>query len=119
MRSRAARDGFSLLELLVALAVFGLAAVALLNLQGESTRNQARIETRTLAGIVAQNLAVEATTAPNPLPDDTGVTTLARRSWTWTRTVAATDDPDMLRIDIRVSEGDEPAALLTVFRSAA
>ncbi|MFP5297125.1 MAG: prepilin-type N-terminal cleavage/methylation domain-containing protein, partial [Alphaproteobacteria bacterium] len=42
-----ARQGFSLVELLVALAVFSLAAMALLNLSGENTRSAARVEDRT------------------------------------------------------------------------
>ena len=49
----APREGFSLLEILVALAVFGLAAMALLNLSGESVRTAARVQDRTLGGIVA------------------------------------------------------------------
>ncbi|RZJ18041.1 MAG: type II secretion system protein GspI [Brevundimonas sp.] len=118
MSRRADRSGFSLLELLVALAVFSLAAVALLNLQGESTRSQVRVETRTLAGVVAQNLAVEAVTAPRPPSDGEGRTALAGRDWRWSRSVVATDDPEILRIDIRVADGADPAALLTVFRSA-
>ena len=60
-----ARQGFSLVELLVALAVFSLAAMALLNLSGENTRSAARVEDRTLGGVVAENLAVEAAVTPD------------------------------------------------------
>jgi general secretion pathway protein I len=59
-----AGEGFTLIELLVALAVFSLAALALLNLSGENTRSAARVEARTLGGIVAENRAVEAVIAP-------------------------------------------------------
>ena len=52
--------GFSLVELLVALAVFAMAALALLNLAGQSVRSAAHAEQRTLAGIVADTLAAEA-----------------------------------------------------------
>jgi len=101
------RCGFTLIETLVALAVFGLAAVALLNLAGENTRSAARVETRTLGGIVAENLAVEAAVAPN-LPDGetSGPVDLAGRSWRWTRKVAGTDDPDIQWIDIVVLTDD-------------
>lgn len=114
----AGRSGFSLIELLVALAVFSLAALALLNLSGENTRSAARVETRTLGGIVAENLAVEAMIAPQLAEGDSnGRQALAGRNWRWTRTVSATDDPDLLRIEIRVTENGDQAAARTVFRS--
>jgi general secretion pathway protein I len=115
------RDGFTLIELLVALAVFSLAALALLNLGGENTRSAARAEARTLGGIVAENLAVEAMTARlAPAPGDSdGSQPLAGRDWRWTRAVTATDDPDILRIDIRVSDDEGQAAERVLFRAIA
>lgn len=114
----ARRSGFTLIELLVALAVFSLAALALLNLSAENTRSAARVETRTLGGIVAENLAVEAMIAPAISEGATsGQTPLAERPWRWTRTVAATDDPGLLRIHIRVSDTEGQAAERTLFRS--
>ncbi|WP_374515512.1 type II secretion system minor pseudopilin GspI [Brevundimonas sp.] len=111
-----ARKGFSLVELLVALAVFSLAAMALLNLSGENTRSAARVEDRTLGGVVAENLAVEAAVTPGLAEGESaGVANLADRSWAWTRTVAATDDPDLLRVDIRVSTTEGLAADRTLF----
>lgn len=114
----AERHGFTLIELLVALAVFSLAALALLNLSGENTRSAARVETRTLGGIVAENLAVEAMIAPTISEGtSTGRTPLAGRPWVWTRTVATTDEPDLLRIVIKVSDAEGQAAERTLFRS--
>ena len=119
--NRGGRDGFTLIELLVALAVFSLAALALLNLGGENTRSAARAETRTLGGIVVENLAVEAMTAQPALApgDSDGTEALAGRDWRWTRAVTATDDPDILRIDIRVSDDEGQAAERVLFRAAA
>ena len=116
--ARKSRAGFTLIELLVALAVFALAALALLNLGGENTRSAARAETRTLGGIVAENLAVEAMTAQPAPGDSDGMQQLAGRDWRWTRSVTATDDPDILRIDIRVSEDEGQAAERVLFRAA-
>ena len=95
------------------------AALALLNLGGENTRSAARAETRTLGGIVAENLAVEAMTAqPAPAPGDSdGTEALAGRDWRWTRAVTATDDPDILRIDIRVSDDEGQASERVLFRA--
>lgn len=114
------RAGFTLIELLVALAVFSLAAMALLNLSGENTRSAARVETRTLGGVVAENLAVEAMIAPTAAEGTvSGRADMAGRPWRWTRTTSATDDPDLLRIDIRVRDPEAQAAQRTLFRSRA
>ena len=114
----AERAGFSLLEVLIALAVFGLAALALLNLAGENTRSAARVEARTWGGVAADNLAVEATLAPT-LPEGvtTGSTRLAGRDWRWTRTVIAAGVGGMQRVDIRVSGDEGQVAERIVFRS--
>lgn len=112
------RSGFTLIEMLVALAVFGLAAMALLNLPGENTRSAARVETRTLGGVVAENLAVEAATQPVIAEGTTaGQVELAGRRWTWTRAVTATDVAGMLRIEVRVSDAEGQAAERTLFRA--
>jgi general secretion pathway protein I len=112
------KEGFTLIELLVALAVFSLAALALLNLSGENTRSAARVETRTLGGIVAENLAVEAMIAPSISEGTTtGQTPLVGRPWIWTRTVAKTDEPDLMRIHITVNDPDGQAAQRTLFRA--
>lgn len=113
----AERSGFTLIEMLVALAVFSLAAMALLNLAGENTRSAARVETRTLGGMVAENLAVEAAVAPTIGEGEaSGDVELAGRRWAWTRTVAPTSDPDVLRIDIRVRDAEGQAADRVLFR---
>lgn len=115
-------DGFSLLEMLVALAVFGLVVLALLNLAGENTRTAAVVEERVLAGVVADNRAVEATVEPlDALADATeGSERLGDRDWRWIRTVAATDDAGILRVEIAVrpADAERVVAEATVFRSA-
>ena len=111
------RSGFTLIELLVALAVFSLAAMALLNLSGENTRSAARVETRTLGGLVAENLAVEAMVAPGLAEGQTsGVVTLTGREWLWTRAVEGVEG-GLLRIDIRVSTDEGQAADRVVFKA--
>jgi general secretion pathway protein I len=112
------REGFTLIELLVALAVFSLAALALLNLSGENTRSAARVETRTLGGIVAENRAVETMIAPSIVEGTTnGQTPLAGRPWRWTQTVTGTAEPDLLRVHITVRDSEGQAAERTIFRT--
>ena len=113
------RPGFSLIEMVVALSVFSLAALALLNLMGEGVRSAVRAETRALGAVVAENVAVEAVVARDPPSQGTqdGQAQLAGRDWRWTRTVTATPDPGILRIDVSVTDNGEHAADLAVFRS--
>lgn len=114
------RAGFTLIELLVALAVFSLAAMALLNLSGENTRSAARVETRTLGGVVAENVAVESMIAPRlDEGETTGAVTLSGRQWRWVRQVVATDDPGLQRVHIRVVTDEGQASERILFRERA
>jgi general secretion pathway protein I len=119
--------GFSLVEMLVALAVFALAAMALLHLAGENTRAAFAAEERVLAGVVADNLAVDAMVEP-AVPSASnaqGVAQSAGRDWHWTRRTQATAGEALVRIDVAVYAppewGDEAprvAAERSVFRDA-
>jgi len=114
------RRGFTLIEMLVALAVFSLAALALLNLSGESTRSTARVQDRTLGGIVAENVAAEAMIAQSlPVGDAAGQARLAGRAWRWTRRVTATDTPGLGRIEVRVFSDEGQVADRVLFKAVA
>lgn len=117
-----ADPGFTLIEVLVALAIMSLAVLALLNLAGENSRAAGATEARAMAAVVAENRAVEDMAAPVPpvLGDSAGTEIAGGRNWRWTRTVAATADPRVLRIDVRVvpDGGDRTAAEVAVFRAA-
>ncbi|TDK28684.1 type II secretion system protein GspI [Luteimonas aestuarii] len=111
MRCADRQSGFSLIELLVAMAVFALVVLALLNLSGESTRTAAHVEERVLAGIVAQNLAAEAMLLePRALATPAaGVEELGGRRWRWLREPSEVDTGDggrLLAIRVRVGPGD-------------
>lgn len=113
-------EGFTLVEMLVALAVFSLAALAMLNLLGQNLRTAAILEESVLASIIAENRAVEAvvaTAAPKP-GQQSGEEELGGRRWQWERAVIATDRPEIFRIDIRVRlEGRQQiAAQTSLFR---
>ena len=118
MRRCSARSGFTLIEMLVAMAVFSLAALALLNLAGENTRSASRVETRVLGGVIAENMAVQAFALPNPpaFGETRGQTPMAGRNWDWVQSVTQTAQPGVIRIDVTVLDGADMAATLTVFR---
>ena len=58
--------GFTLLEMLVALSVISIAALALIRLDAFAVRTAGDLDESTMAGIVAQNRAVELWTDPAP-----------------------------------------------------
>ncbi len=107
--------GFTLLETLVALGVFALAAMALVRLAGLSLTTAARIDERTLAAIVAANRLVEAQSAPRApaLGRTRGVESNGGIAWRWEMTVAPAPDARLVRIDVSVAApaGGEAARL--------
>jgi general secretion pathway protein I len=113
--------GFTLVEVLVALAIFSLAAMALLRLQGAALTTTARLDDKTMAMIVARNRATEVqVAAPAPgFGSSAGTETNGGRQWQWTQDVMRTPDPRLQRIEIRVAGDDgSTAAALTVVRPA-
>jgi general secretion pathway protein I len=108
--------------MMVALAVFSLAALALLRLQGATVRNVANIESRALGQIVANNIAVELLTdrALPPLGKSEGTTNNGGRTWRWIRLTKRTADSRIIRIDISIiDEFGAPAGSLSFARPVA
>jgi general secretion pathway protein I len=120
-RSVSAREhGFTLIEMLVALAVFSLAALALLRLEGATLSSTYELDRRTMAQIVARNLAAEALTDPvaPPLGTTTGEEANGGRRWRWTRNARRIGDGRTVRIDISVADAAGQAlAGLTLVRA--
>jgi general secretion pathway protein I len=114
--------GFTLIEMLVALAIFSLAALALLRLGGATATNSARLDDQAMAQIVARNIAVETLTDPEPpvFGATGGITVDGGRTWRWSRTVGRSPEARIQQIEIAVAPeaGGPGRASLTVFRRA-
>lgn len=113
--------GFTLIEMMVALAIFSLAALALLRLQGGTLKSTSRLQSSIVAGIVARNIVVEAITdATAPAFGRTsGSEANAGRQWRWTRVVGRTAEARLQQITVTVAdESGQQAATLTAFRAA-
>ena len=118
MRTR----GFTLIEMMVAVAVFSLAALALIRMEGATIRGATILDSTLTAQMVARNVAIEAVT--DAKPPVTGTATGAEdnggKTWRWTRTVTPTGDPRVLRIDVAVvNDAGRPAGRLTMVRAGA
>lgn len=116
---RRAAHGFSLVEVLVALAVVAIALVALTRTATMEVRSFDALRERTLAGWVAANVVTEARIAPAPPPvgRSNGRVELGGLDWRWQRDVQATADAAIRRVEVVVFAGEsrEPSARLTGF----
>ena len=106
--------GFTLLEILVALAVLAISLGALVKIAAEGANNVSYLRDRTLAAWVANNKINETLLSRNwPAPGlSQGVTSMAKRQWRWRLTVGNTSDPDLRRLDVAVG-ADETAEVIT------
>ncbi len=113
------QSGFTLVEVMVALAVFSLAALALIRLEGATIRSTALLGDTIVAQMVARNVAVDAVTAPRAptVGRAGGVEQNGGRAWRWVREVRPTGDPRILRIDVAVVDATgRPLGRLTMIR---
>lgn len=112
--------GFTLLEVLVALAVLGIALAALTHNISVNVDNAAYLRERTFAHWVAMNKVTELQVSgdwPGP-GTQRGDALLAKRQWYWSATVANTEDPDVRRLDVAVfvtQDGKQPLATLVSY----
>lgn len=108
MRSR---RGFTLIEVLVALAIVAIALVALLAAAARLTRDADHLRDTTLANWVAANVLVE-TRLDDPFPnigESEGRMRMGPREFRWRRVVQNTPEPALRRIDVHVFDADAAA----------
>jgi general secretion pathway protein I len=114
-------SGFTLLEVLVALAILALTMGAVIRAVGGYTANQAYLRDRTLATWVARNVLVEQQVqdAWPSVGELKGTTEMGGRDWRWLGTVSQTDEEDLRRLDVKVrpvdAEDSEPIAVMSGF----
>lgn len=97
--------GFTLLEVLVALAIVAIALMAALRAAGQATNSAGELRAHLLAGWVAQNLMAEHRARGDWLP--LGVVRGTQREgglvFAWREEVIATPNPAFRRLDVFVS----------------
>jgi general secretion pathway protein I len=98
--------GFTLIEVMVALAVFALAALALIRLESATLRSVAVLDRTFLAQTVARNVAIDTVTQGRTpvLGPSSGVEFEAGRPWRWTQVISGTGDPRIVRIEVSVAD---------------
>ena len=101
--------GFTLLEVLVALAIFAVVAASVLSASARSLKTAARLEDKTFASWLADNRLQEMQLTDTPPGEgrEQGEETYAGRRWLWQSEVQATSEPEMLRITVLVAPRPE------------
>jgi general secretion pathway protein I len=103
--------GFTLIEVMLAMAVFAIAGVALLGVADNNYRHISHIEEQMFANWVASNQLVEASldkTWP-PKNNRKGKVEMAGRTWYWQQKVIKTANKELraVNMQVRLNEDDE------------
>ena len=117
-RKRAA--GFTLVEILVALAILAIAVAAVVTAVSGNVSNAAYLRERTLAHWVAMNKVAELQVDGDwPSPGTKhGESLMAAQEWSWQVTVSTTDDADVRRLDVNVyadKDGNDTLATIVAY----
>ena len=110
--------GFSLLELMVAVALLSLALIPLLVNQGTSGNNALYMHEKTLAFLVADNLVLESVASERAgSGTKTGTTRQGGIAFKWQREISALPDTALSAVTVKVfhRETDRKLAELTGF----
>lgn len=105
--------GFTLIEVMLAMAVFSIAGIALLGASSNNARNMGHLESKMFANWVASNQLVAASLVDTwpPKNNAKGEVELAGRAWFWQQKVLKTTNDDMRAIvmEVRLKQDDELA----------
>jgi len=107
----AKKSGFTLIEVMLAMAVFAVAGVALLGVADNNYRHISHLEEQMFANWVASNQLVEASldkTWP-PKNNRKGKVEMAGRTWYWQQKVVKTANKEMraVTMEVRLDEDEE------------
>lgn len=108
-------DGFSLLEVLIALAILGVSVVSVFQLFSITLRSTKKAEDYTRALLYAQSLLDEAYSVSNP--QDSPVTIRSEKGYQGSREVllkAASDDGSIKMYEITASVSWQPSGNLRI-----
>lgn len=108
------RRGFTLIEILVALAIVAVALAAGMRALAQSTNSATMLKQRTLALWVAQNRLAEAQLAPASVAASArdGEATQAGARFLWHESISGTPNASFRKIEVTVSDPEQPGYTL-------
>lgn len=101
--------GFTLIEVIVAVAVIAFGLSATIKTVSTVTRNTAYLNEKIIATWVAQNAMAlyELDIESNATEETSGSQEIAGIEWYWTKTLVDTEDPDIQRVEIDVRRDED------------
>lgn len=111
---RAHQRGFTLIEILVAMAILAIAMGALLQSAAQTASNTASLRDRTLAQWVAANKLTELQLQKtwSPIGKTQGEMSMANSKWYWQVEVLKVNDDDLRRVEISVRKTESSKSSL-------
>jgi general secretion pathway protein I len=110
------RNGFTLIEVMVALAIVAFSLTTLAASMGQMINTANSMRDRTYASWIAQNKIAEMRLS-NTVPDvsaSSGGVDYANTSWDWRAVVSETGVENLFRVDVSVTHADSEDQILTV-----
>ena len=107
--------GFTLIEVMLAMAIFSIAGIALLSASDNNIKNLSHLENKVLANWLASNQLVEVTldrTWP-PKNNKKGTVEMAGQEWFWLQKVIKTENKDMRSIVIEIRNNEDEKLPIT------
>lgn len=103
-RSLVKQAGMTLIEVMVALAIFAVAALSIVNTAGEHIRSLSYLEQKNMALWVANNHLTQLNLDKKlpPLGDKKGYVDFANVRWYWQQQTVKTADPKFRSVTVRI-----------------
>ena len=95
--------GFTLLEVLVAMTIIGIALLTLAATGSKQIQQLNQLQQQTLAHWVAQNVITEFRLSTAQAPGQTGgIEVMGQQNWYWQLNAEPASDPLILRLDVAI-----------------
>ena len=113
--------GFTLLEILIALAVLAVAMGAIIKAASDYTSGLSHLRDRTMANWVARNVLNEFQVNSDwpSVGQRKGDMQMGHYEWRWLANISQTDEPELRRLDVEVlrpdDDPDTPVTVLSGF----
>lgn len=116
------QHGFTLIEVLIALAIIAIAMTAIIKTTGDDIRTTAYLKEKTTAYWVAMNVLNEALVGATASPENgetkVGSTEMLNHRWPWELSASATGNSRIHQLFVRVfsdNEPNQPRVVLTAY----
>ncbi|UTZ40029.1 type II secretion system minor pseudopilin GspI [Vibrio campbellii] len=106
--------GMTLLEVLVALAIFATAAISVIRSVSQHINTVSYLEEKMFAAMVVDNQMANVMLSKEKLKAKKGTEELAGRTWYWKVTPVATAQPLLKAFDVSVATEKEASPVVTV-----